>query len=387
MQQNGIDFELIWRQLHKLTTLEEDIKIKQWLNESEINRRFYANAKKYYYEGSQLSNRPELLRLSWNKFNRNLKAPQRKIISKYFFLTGIAASLLIFLGIRFYINAETKIIPVSEPIVSIIPGGNKASLIINDGSILDLSSAENNIIIDGLSEIKNTGSELVYLDSPSPKEENNFHTIIVPRGGEYKLMLSDGTQVWLNSETTLRFPVKFSGNYRKVELTGEAYFEVSKSTNNMPFIVVSGEQKLEVLGTHFNLTAYPDNEYISTTLIEGAVSVTLSDNIDQNIVLQSNDQSQLLKKDKIFSVRQVDPTPFIAWKDGRFIFYDQTLEEIMKSVSRWYDIDIVFSNTQISDIRFTCNLQRYSNFEEFLSVLERTKEVQFSIEGKTIYIN
>jgi ferric-dicitrate binding protein FerR (iron transport regulator) len=268
---------------------------------------------------------------------------------------------------------------------SIVPGSNKAVLILADGSEHDLSSGDKSIIAADGTEIKNTGNKLEYISSNSQPAEMKYNTLKIPRGGEYFLILSDSTKVWLNSETTLRFPVQFAAGVRAVELNGEAYFEVSKN-EKVPFIVTSGNQQVKVLGTQFNISSYVDNQSVYTTLVEGKVEVSLTTNPDSKLVLRPNEQSCFSKEEANILKRTVDVAQYIAWKDGRFVFQDQMLEDIMKTLSKWYDVQVVFANEDVKKLRFTGNLERYADFSNILGKIERTNEVEFEITNKLITI-
>jgi ferric-dicitrate binding protein FerR (iron transport regulator) len=200
------------------------------------------------------------------------------------------------------------------------------------------------------------------------------------------LVLSDSTVIRLNSETSLRYPVQFAGATRNVELIGEAYFEV-KRNDHIPFVVTSGNQQVKVMGTEFNISYYPESENILTTLVEGKVEVLTTTNSEIKIELKPGQQSVLSITDGLISKRDVDVLPFIAWKDGRFLFHDQTLEEIMKTLSKWYNVEIDFSNNEDRKLRFTGNLKRSAEFKDILSKIELTNEVNFEINGNNININ
>jgi ferric-dicitrate binding protein FerR (iron transport regulator) len=183
----------------------------------------------------------------------------------------------------------------------------------------------------------------------------------------------------------LRFPVQFAGDIRRVELSGEAYFEVAKNAE-VPFVVVSDNQQIKVLGTQFNVSSYPDDQQISTTLVEGKVDVSLAGNPETHIVLKPSEQGQFSKENNQMAKRIVDVTPFVAWKDGRFVFHDQPLQDIMKTLSKWYDVEVVFANEGDKSLRFTGNLERYAEFGSILAKIERTNEVEFEIINNVITI-
>lgn len=381
-----IDFEIIWKSLHQLSNKEEDELLHSWLNDHPTHAAFFEHARKYYLDGSAFTAMPDFMHQAWLQFektNMQTRLPLRPLLLA---ITGVAAAILIMVSIFFLPKHPELGIPIAEADVAFLPGTNKAVLITEDGSVINLATPEMRNIKMGNVSILNSGKELAYKTDHVRAVKSGYHQIVVPRGGEYLLVLADGSRIWLNAESSLRYPAVFSGTERRVELIGEAYFEITENMD-MPFVVASGGQMVKVLGTKFNVSAYADDDLILTTLKEGSVEVYSLENTDMRIVLIPNDQSRLNKDLGSISVVQVSTDAYMAWKEGRFVFRDLTLDEIMKRLARWYDVDIEFSNAQKKDIRFTGNLQRYSNFEAFLVVLEKTHEVRFSVNNQTVYVN
>ncbi len=384
-QNQNIDFEIIWKKIHHQTTDEEENILNQWLSSHSSHRRYYETALQYYTNGSQFINSPAELKKALKNIHRKagIHAPFRN--SGIIAITSIAASLLLLLLFQFYKAGEPELSISNQQVQSIVPGSNKAILILSDGTEHDLTSGNNSFIDTDGNEIKNTGNQLEYISKNNQTAEIKYNTLKIPRGGEYFLILSDSTKVWLNSETTLRFPVHFAADVRHVELTGEAYFEVSKN-RNLPFIVTSGNQIVKVLGTEFNISSYPDSRAILTTLVKGSVEVSLSNNSSEKQLLKPSEQSYILNNEPIIETRMVDVNLYISWKNGRFVFQDQALEEIMNTLSKWYDVQFAFTNEEDKNLRFTGNLERYADFSEILKKIERTNEVDFIIENKKITI-
>lgn len=381
-----IDFEIIWKKIHGQITDDEEILLSQWLNKSTSHRKYYENAIRYYSSGTQFTNSAAELKKALKKINHKagIHNPYRN--TQIIAIVSVAASILFFIYFQFF-KPEINPNPIltEQKAQSIVPGSNKAVLILADGSEHDLSSGDNSIIAADGTEIKNTGNKLEYISTNSQPTEMKYNTLKIPRGGEYFLILADSTKVWLNSETTLRFPVQFAADVRNVELNGEAYFEVSKN-EKVPFIVTSGNQQVKVLGTQFNLSSYADNQSVYTTLVEGKVEVSLNTNPESKLVLKPNEQSCFSKEEANILKRTVDVAQYIAWKDGRFVFQDQMLEDIMKTLSKWYDVQVVFANEDDKKLRFTGNLERYADFSNILGKIERTNEVEFEITNKLITI-
>ena len=185
-----------------------------------------------------------------------------------------------------------------------------------------------------------------------------YHELVIPRGGEFSLTLSDGTEVYMNADSKLRFPTKFGKNERVVELEGEAYFQVARNEKS-PFIVKSSCMAIKVLGTEFNVSAYSEDSVIQTTLVRGSVEVS-SERGGQSVVLHPGEQSVLNRQDYSLSVCTVDVSYAMAWKEGRLRFKEKPLSEVMKVISRWYDVEVVYEDEEVKDYPFGCNFNRHA---------------------------
>ncbi len=246
-------------------------------------------------------------------------------------------------------------------------GTDKATLTLEDGSNIVLEKGQNY----SAKNLTSTGDKLIYKNKKAPKPEIAYNYLTIPRGGQFFLQLSDGTKVWLNSESQLKYPVSFlEGEKRMVELIyGEAYFEVSPSTKNngTKFIVKNRIQELEVLGTKFNIKAYQDEAIIYTTLVEGKVNVK---NDLTNVLLQPNEQSRISAVNEDIEVSQVDVYNATSWVNGVFSFEGTSLKEIMKVLSRWYDLDAVFLDKEVEEIKFIGVLSKNQNIEDILNTIK-----------------
>lgn len=318
------------------------------------------------------------------------KIPQRSPI-RIGIPLKIAASIILLLSIGFLFFKYQKATPLTAGPANqeIITGGNRAILTLANGQTIDLSHSKNGEIATqaGLTITKKTNGELIY-ETAGQKEisENTglaitYNTISTPRGGKYQVNLPDGTQVWLNAASSVRFPASFRNlPNRRVELSGEAYFEVTKDANK-PFIVVTEKQETQVLGTHFNINSYQDEGQTKTTLLEGSIRV--SDKANKNIILKPGQQSTL--KEGNIDIRNVDENDAISWKKGLFSFNDENLESIMRKISRWYDVDIHYQDS-FSKTSFLGTISRSKNITSVLKILERSGEVHFKIEGRRITV-
>lgn len=281
-------------------------------------------------------------------------------------------------------RTEKRIVQVKEfEKNDVLPGGDKAVLTLDDGSQVVLDNSKNGTLSEegDTKVVKPENGQLVYEAAKVAVAKPMYNTLSTPKGGQYQLTLSDGTKIWLNAASSLRFPLVFAGNERKVEMTGEIYFEVAKNANK-PFKVISNGQEVEVLGTHFNVMAYPNEKAIKTTLVEGSVKVT-KDN--RSTILQPGQQAKVGFNNGIFrTINDVSLEEELAWKDGNFQFNNASLDVIMRQIERWYDVDIEYVG-KVPDEHFTGKLPRNTNLSNVLKILSMS-EIQFKIEGKKIII-
>ncbi len=261
------------------------------------------------------------------------------------------------------------------------PGSDKAVLTLADGSTIMLEDTQNGAVAkQGNTNVVKLNGKLDYNASGSQTPEILYNTIATPRGGQYEVQLPDGTHVWLNAASSLRFPTAFTGINREVELTGEAFFEVAKN-KSIPFVVNVQHNKVTVLGTHFNINAYSDEKSINTTLLEGSVKFNAG---LQEKLLKPGQQSVFTPATAALTVKPVDINQVIAWKNGFFEFDNTDLATIMRQISRWYDVDISYQ-TRDSKSLFGGGISRKLNLSEVLHLLE-TNGVHFKIENKKVIV-
>jgi len=303
-------------------------------------------------------------------------------------IAGTAAAIVaITIGIYFYTQQSRVMHEQITKQNDIAPGTNKAILILANGKKLLLSDHLNGALAtqNGMKISKTADGQIIYQVEDSgkfpggdPEDLNNLNIIKTPKGGQYQVILSDGTKVWLNAASTLKYPLSFSGsNDRKVELNGEAYFEVKKD-NRHPFIVRSRQQDVIVLGTHFNINSYPDEAATKTTLLEGSVSVT---NGITSKLLRPGQQSSVSGE---ILVTDVDVNQAVDWKNGNFYFEDENIESVMRKLARWYDIEVVYRG-RIPDFGFGGVISRNKTLSEVLKDLEMNG-IHFKIEGRRVIV-
>jgi transmembrane sensor len=303
---------------------------------------------------------------------------------------AIACTVFLCIGIGLYYFSTGQ----KQPILAenkgfknnILQGGNKAVLKLADGSeiILDAAKVGKLAEQEHTSIYKEKDGQLVFdasaLNGKDQTAGITYNSLATPRGGQYMLKLPDGTKVWLNSASSLRFPTTFSGKERMVELTGEGYFEVTKDKTK-PFRVKTANQTVEVLGTHFNVNAYPEEPAVVTTLLEGSVKLAKS-GTDEVQFLKPGQQARLTN---IFTLHEVDPDAFVDWKDGYFKFSRENIQSIMRKVSRWYDVDVVYEGTLTKE-GFVGTVPRSKNIKELLDALKLTGLMNYKIEGSQVII-
>lgn len=271
----------------------------------------------------------------------------------------------------------------------IVPGANKAYLTLANGTNIVLDDAKTGALTNqsGVKVSKTGNGVIVYEFIKSTKDNAQnaapqFNTITTPRGGQYQVMLADGTHVWLNAASSIRFPQSFNGPQRLVELSGEAYFEVAKDKRH-PFIVQANGTKVQVFGTHFNVNAYPDNNNVTATLLEGSVQMS---NNGQATMLVPGEQGVSTRTGGAINVSRADIQQVIAWKNGYFVFHDLSIVEVMKQVSRWYDVDIEYQDEGVKNNEFGGAISRYKSITELLDNMQLTRSIHYRIEGRRVII-
>jgi transmembrane sensor len=307
-------------------------------------------------------------------------------------VAAVAIVMTVSAGLYFYSNKSPKyqngIVQHKLQNHELLPGSNKAVLSLSDGSQIILNSAEDGVLSNqnGVTATKTTDGSVIY-NNTSSSASQLMNSISTPKGGQYQVILSDGTSVWLNAGSKLTYPVAFSGNNRNVTLAGEAYFEVAKDTKR-PFQVITNQQQITVLGTHFNISAYQDDAETKTTLLEGKVSVRQTgSSTDRTLAPGEQATSISGNKKSAIQVTRIDTDEAIAWQKGYFQFQDEDLESVLRKISRWYDVDIYYAESRIpSGLYFNGTISKYKNASQVLKKLELTGGVHFQIEGRRIIV-
>jgi transmembrane sensor len=333
-------------------------------------------------------------------FGENPQAKKKGFVRK---LATYSAAASVLLMMVFYFSKPQWKTNEEKPVITltdIAPGDNRAMLTLADGSKITLDhAAEGEIVKEGKTSVVKTGNgQIIYRDLPKNiKEQKTIltNTLTTPKAGHYQVTLSDGTKVWLNAASSIRFPTTFNSNERLIEVVGEVYLEVKKwkhNGRNIPFKVKAGSQMVEVLGTRFNINSYVDEGKIKTTLLEGSIQVHIDGSKDKGVLLKPGEQAQLVytgasqtqSSKQSFKVSDVDLTSVVAWKEGFFHFNNIGLPELMRQISRWYDMEVVYEGVS-KEYEFVGEIERGAKLSKVLTILE-SGGVNFRVEGRKIIV-
>ena len=363
---------LIQKSIVGVLTDEEREQLERWMAESDEHERMYREfVRPGFLEEARKEHHQFQAGEGYRRFVAGKRKSDRLRIGKRWAAVAAMGTLVIGVALAFLLREQSGTeqdghLPVAEVIK---PGKAGAVLTLSDGRQVVLSDSLETQLKERTADIRVQGKRLDYsAEHVGPLLV--YNTITVPRGGEYQLTLADGTQVWLNAETELKYPVAFADEVREVMLTGEAYFEVAKNVSR-PFVVKAGQLDIKVLGTSFNVKAYP-SETQQATLVQGKVEVCAG---NYSRKLQPGEQLNYSSEGP--EIRNVDVKAYTAWKDRRFVFNDDLLEEVIRKLGRWYDVEFILRDAEVREIRFTGNLPKYRNLDQVLNKLELTTHIRF----------
>lgn len=377
MAEKNSYYEVLVHKLFEGTiTPEEKEELENWYRETPDSSVIISS--------SLAKDEDELRRLLLQKTREKAGIDETKTGNRRGFVRVAAAVIFVLMGTAGYFwikNNTTAPLDDDNKIVTsaredeILPGGNKAILTLSDGRKIVLDSLrEGEISQEGdIIVLKLQDGTIAYDGDQSTSKNVEYNTITTPRGGQYQIVLSDGTKVWLNAQSSLKYPTSFNGNERKIELKGEGYFEVAHR-DNQPFVVSVNGMEVKVLGTHFNINGYGDDNKTVTTLVEGKVELNAEGN---TTIMRPGDQATLNDHGDV-QVQKVDVETAVAWKDGYFDFQGKRLHEVMRQIARWYDVEIVYKGQQ-PDIKFGGKMERALTLDAVLQILELSK-VKFKVE-------
>jgi len=364
---------------------EEQERLNHWLEESSDNRELFSRLNDEEILVSDILKMHQTDTVAeWDKYSQQLQKARSK--QNWFFWRNVAAILLLTIGIAgtwLYLHVNpTQIVMQSDFGEDILPGSNKAELVLSSGNKITLRADQQGIISQQNGFSYENGERLT-----DANESEQYATLITPYGGQYKITLPDGTTVLLNAASKLKYPLHFSAEERVVELEGEAFFVVNEqrtpSLDKVPFRVVTAGQIVEVLGTQFNVRAYGDEDEMKTTLAKGKVKIS-SQGGGHSIFLEPGEQGLL--KDNILTKSPTDVETDIAWKNGEFAFHSASLKSVMRNISRWYDVEVVYEDETVSQRKFSGSVSRFDRVSTVLNILHQTGDVNFEIKGKKILV-
>lgn len=379
-------YDLIARKLDDGLLPMEETELSDWLAEDVKHEEVYAEIKK-------IRDRTKLLHRDFapdteHVLKRIKRGRVRQIGFRYWwkyaalFILPLSVALVLWQGMKNEAEEEHRqFSAVSRP------GGERAILKLYNGKTVVLDSTMKSSLIAHEANVRiemDSNHLLRYSshDSIEMANDNKNNELIIPKGGEYQVVLADGTKVWLNSASRLIYPQSFMGKERRVVLSGEAFFDVTHDAER-PFVVETSRMNVKVLGTRFNVNDYDDNEEVSTTLVNGSVEIVSGD--QQAFRLVPGEQAY--GKENELEKREVNVRLYTSWIDGKFLFNNTELEEIAKQISRWYDVEIFFSNENVKKVRFTGAIVKFKPLEDLVRMIESTSQVRFSVKGRTIVIS
>ncbi len=374
-----MEFKLIIKKINDTLTPEEESIFAVWYNESDSNKEYFKRVQNNYQSEIEEIN----LENAWKIIDRKI-APKRS--NKIYYKYAIAACVALLIGIAYFTQTNSAInnlVTKTENAAASEENSNDIVLTLSDGSIVVLNEKKNGVVASQEDVVitKDTDGQIRY-------DENNdahtgkptYNTLVTPNGKTFQIALPDGTNVWMNAGSSLKYPTYFSGSERTVVLTGEAYFEVTHN-DKMPFKVFSNGQEVEVLGTHFNIRAYENEPVLKTTLLEGKIKITEG----ANSSLVKPGQQIVVSLDKhSMKTKEVNAELAIAWKNRLFYFEDAKYDEIMREIERWYDVDVIYKG-KIPDERFQGAIQKDLKLNQVLKMLE-SKDVHFKVSGKEVLV-
>lgn len=379
IDQNDIKLlDYITGELHE----DERKEVLKWIEASTENQAYFEQFRLNYLK-MRWSTRKLLIKAEFPQLKQRL---QRRKMIRYISKCAIFVIIISVGGLGFHsFYRKEEIHTVQQAPSFITPGSSRAYLQLSSGEIIPVSTEEKILKEKGGTSItiSSTGEVSYHVrDSLMKVTDEVFNKLIVPRGGEFVVTLDDGTRVWLNSGTEFRYPTNFVTGQREVYLKGEAYFDVKHDTIR-PFVVMVNDCAVRVYGTQFNINTHKEG-VIQTVLVSGSVAFRKG---NEEFKLQPGEKAEYRKNDGKVEVNQVDISSYIAWKDGTFVFENESLEDIMNTLSRWYDVDVFYTSPKAKRVYLTGEMKRYKDIQELLYFFERISDVKFTIKGKVITVS
>ena len=382
---NEID-ELIWRVLEGEASPGELRFLANWIKD-EDNKRYFRQLKKVWNLASGSKLVPERKAKELNRFLNTIHAHSSSRMNRRHLVRWSKYAAILFIPLLFavYLLWSTSEKDSVKNTNIIQAGTARATLTMADGKTIVLQpDSIIDIQMDGEVRVKSAGKGIAYKTSGQHVTEMQYNTLTIPRGGEYTLVLADGTKVHMNSVSKLKYPVVFASDRREVELEGEAYFEVARDSVH-PFIVRTRDVSVKVYGTEFNVNTYKPG-IVQTVLVKGKVGVTVNHSGEERM-MKPNELLEYNNGTGEIEVREVDPSFYTAWVKSEFMFMDARLEDIMEQLSRWYGVEVFYSNEEVKNRKFTGNAARFEDIRNVLRIMEKTGIVNFSVKDRTVVVS
>lgn len=367
-------------------TSEEEGELRAWLEESEEHVQLFDRMRRVV-ESTRVQDEEAPIfdvERGWDSVRGVLEGngKVRRRRSFWMYRVAAAAVVVLFFTMGWWASRE-KVVEEKVDVADLLPGSTRATLFLDDGSMIAVGSEKLSISKDG-AVIRNDSLQGLSFQCVNPTEGMKYNRLVVPKAGEYKLTLPDGTKVWVNSESQLRFPSCFAEDRREVELVGEAYFEVVHDEKK-PFLVSTGDVTVKVYGTKFNVNAYSDADRVEATLLDGSVSMTPRGGVKE-VFIRPNQQLIYSRSTKDSRVQEVDASLFMAWKDGVYAFDNARLEDMMIYLSRWYAFEVEYEDDGLKELVFTGEIEKDKPLHFGLQLIRLTCEVNFDVDGNKIKV-
>ena len=375
--------QLMHLYLSEAITDEEKQELQQWLDVSLKNKALFDRVKNDRHFGSKYKAFKNINHdAAFERFEKRVGVKSRVRYSwlKY------AAIFLLPLSLGVFLLLNTTKTETEVPIMAkIMPGEAKATLVLADGQFVNLQKDSVLDITVSPGASATSSSQGIDYSKVNVKEKNvQYNTLKTPRGGEFNITLSDGSVVHLNSATELKYPIVFDEEKREVHMSGEAYFEVKKEEHR-PFYVIVDGMRIRVYGTSFNVNTQREG-FVQTVLVEGSVGI-MAEGMAEECRMIPSQLAEYNKERSLIEVKEVEVEPYVAWKDGFFVFEDESLEQIMNTLSLWYDVDVFYVNPQLRGLHFTGHMRRYDQIDNILKAIGSAVGVTFSVKDRSVWIS
>ena len=385
--------QLLFKYYRETLGVSEKAELEAWLTEDERNRELLKSYEHFsrFVQDMHFYGETDVEK-GYDRVFQKIETQRKKRVYRMRWIAwGRVAACLMVVGTFMILWQQGANEREQYPMIALAtPDRSDVQLQLSDGKTISLAHVSEVKETDGRNVATNDTAGIIYQSEQGNvlrEEEVIYNTVITPRGTEYMLTLSDGSRVWLNSDSRLKFPVKFSKGTRRVELVGEGYFEVAKDSSS-PFIVNSGKLEIKVTGTSFNVTAYPDEKMVQTTLVSGSVDVSCPEcSNSESVSLVPNEMAVFEAGRQKIEKKRVDITPYVAWHEGFLTFHDESLGSIAKKLERWYDLTFEFDQPETKELVFYGSIKRHENISQVLDMLRCTNLISFTIiDSKTVRV-